>query len=67
MNASLIQELSVCWNNGFRKKIRLSRFILFLLFNKYLTSGLFATDFKNAVVCPRLKKEWLDASQLKNY
>jgi len=25
MNASLIQELSVCWNNGFRKKIRLHR------------------------------------------
>ena len=40
---------------------------LSLLFNKSLTSGLFPTDFKNAVVCPRLKKEWLDASQLKNY
>ena len=39
---------------------------LSLLFNKSLTSGLFATDFKNAVVCPRLKKEWLDASQLKD-
>jgi len=32
-----------------------------------LTSGLFPSDFKNAVVCPRLKKEWLDASQLKKY
>jgi len=38
---------------------------LSLLFNKSLTSGLFPTDFKNAVICPRLK-EWLDASQLKN-
>jgi len=40
---------------------------LSLLLNKSLTSGLFPTDFKNAVVCPRLKKEWLDASQLKNH
>ena len=39
---------------------------LFLLFNKSLTSGLFPTDFKNAVVCPRLKKEWLDASQYRS-
>ena len=40
---------------------------LSLLFNKSLTSGLFPTDFKNAVVCPLLKKEWLGASQMKNY
>jgi len=25
MNASLIEELSVCWNNGFRKNFRLHR------------------------------------------
>ena len=25
MNASLIQELSVCWNNGFRNFFRLHR------------------------------------------
>ena len=40
---------------------------LSLLFNKSLTSGCFPTQFKRAVVCPLLKKEGLDASQLKNY
>ena len=40
---------------------------LSLSFNKSLISGLFPTDFKNAVVCSRLKKEWLDDTQLKKY
>jgi len=39
---------------------------LSLLFNKFLTSGCFPTQFKKAVVRPLLK-EGLDASQLKNY
>lgn len=38
-----------------------------LLFNKSLASGCFPQDFKNAVVIPRLKKDSLDTSQMKNY
>jgi len=35
--------------------------------SEFVSKAWYGTDFKNAVVCPRLKKEWLDASQLKNY
>ena len=38
-----------------------------LLFNKSLTSGYFPLEFKQAVVCPLLKKSGLDASDLKNF
>jgi len=38
-----------------------------LLFNKSQASGCFPQDFKNAVVTPRLKKDSLDTSQMKNY
>jgi len=44
----------------------LSPFIA-LLFNKSLTSGIFTSDFKHAVVRPLLKKDGLDVSDPKNF
>jgi len=38
-----------------------------VLFNLSLTTGCFPTEFKEAVVCPRLKKTGLDDSEQKNY
>ena len=38
-----------------------------LLFNRSLVTGCFPSEFKQAIVCPRLKKSGLDASDLKNY
>ena len=38
-----------------------------LLFSKFLTTGCFPQEFKEAVVRPLLKKTGLDASELKNY
>jgi len=38
-----------------------------ILFNLSLTTGCFPTEFKEAVVRPRLKKTGLDTSELKNY
>jgi len=44
----------------------LSLFIC-LLFNKSFTTGCFPEEFKEAVVRPLLKKNGLDAGELKNY
>jgi len=44
----------------------LSPFIT-LLFNKTLTSGIFLSDFKHAVVRPLLKKSGLDVSDPNNF
>ena len=44
----------------------LSPFIA-LLFNKSLSTGCFPSAYKHAIVTPLLKKENLDANQLKNY
>ena len=38
-----------------------------MLFNKSLATGCFPSEFKQAVVRPLLKKNGLDASELKNY
>jgi len=44
----------------------LSPFIA-LLCNKSLTTGCFPVAFQSAVICPLLKKNRLDSSQLNNY
>ena len=46
--------------------VLLSPFVT-LLFNKSLVNGCFPSEFRQAVVCPLLKKSGFDASQLKNY
>jgi len=38
-----------------------------LLFNRSLVTGCFPSEFKQAIVRPRLKKSGLDASDLNNY
>ena len=40
---------------------------LALLFNRSLASGVFPTEFKEAIVCPLLKKAGLDTADMKNF
>ena len=63
------QDLSVrpCTNLASQGVVTLLSPFTTLLFNKSLVSGDFPSEFKKAVVRPLLKKNGLDATQMRNY